>query len=223
MMVYKLEGKKTNVLPRLYKGKVHKKGLVFLPAEVKKAVGLEEGSPISIEVVGKKIIIRPVEPLRGVSGKISEEELQQLRVEAWLFRGAHGDALEFFKKLAQTLRRIYGKEFEVGEEKTLNKVYLQLEEGNLQDSVYFAYFEDSIFREGVITLDFGRGEEAKRLIEEFLALIPERLRSSLKAIRKGEMGIGLKIIQYPRFNEEELGLLTYLASKVLEHTLIRET
>ncbi|WP_461828738.1 AbrB/MazE/SpoVT family DNA-binding domain-containing protein [Aquifex sp.] len=221
-MVYKIEGQKIKVFPKLYKSKVHKKGLVFLPAEVKKAVGIEEGSPISIEVIDKKIIIRPIEPPREVVDEISEEELQSLRVDAWLFRGAYGDALEFLRKLSRTLREIYGREFEVGEERTLNKVYLKLEEGNLQDGIHFAYFENLNYREGVITLDFGRGEEAQRLIEEFQALLPEEVRSRLKQIGKNEVGIGLKVIQYPKFSEEELGMLTYLASKVLEHILLRK-
>ena len=219
-MVYKLEGKKVKVLPKLYKSKVHKKGLVFLPAEVKKAVGIEEGSPISIEVVDKKIIIRPVEPLRGVSGKISEEESQQLRVEAWLFRGAYGDALEFFKKFAHTLKRIYGREFEVGEDEALNKVYLKLEGENLQDSIHFAYFEDLNYKEGVITLDFGKGEEAQRLIEEFVTLLLKKLSSGLELIGKEKENLSLKVIQYPKFDEEELGILIYLASKILEHALV---
>ena len=219
-MVYKLEGKKVKVLPKLYKSKVHKKGLVFLPAEVKKAVGIEEGSPISIEVVDKKIIIRPVEPLRGVSGKISEEEFQQLRVEAWFFRGAYGDALEFFKKFAHTLKRIYGREFEVGEDEALNKVYLKLEGENLQDSIHFAYFEDLNYKEGVITLDFGKGEEAQRLIEEFVTLLLKKLSSGLELIGKEKENLSLKVIQYPKFDEEELGILIYLASKILEHALV---
>ena len=74
----------------------------------------------------------------------------------------------------------------------------------------------------MITLDFGRGEEAQRLIEEFQAFLPEELKNKLKQTGKNEVGIGLKIIRYPKFSEEELGILTYLASKVLEHLLLRK-
>ena len=223
-MVIRIEpAEKKKELLGIFKTKLHGKGFVVIPSEVRKALRLERGTEFVVEVSDDKVILRPIKEATPVSINLDLEDIDTIRQEAWLFRGAYGDAYEFFKKLARTLKRIYGKEFDVGEDRALNKVYLQLEEGNLQDSTHFAYFEDLTYREGVITLVFRKGEEPQRLIEEFLALIPERLKSSLKTIRKEEIWIGLKVIQYPRFDEEELGLLTYLASKVLEHAYVHET
>ena len=221
-MVIRVEpSKKKKELLGIFKTKLHGKGFVVIPSEVRKVLGLERGTEFVVEVSNDKVILRPIKEVSSVFINLDSEDINTIRQEAWLFRGAYGDALEFFRKLAKTLKRIYGREFKVGEDKTLNKVYLKLEEGNLQDSIHLTYFEDLTYREGIITLDFGRGEEAQRLIEKFQTLLPDELRNRLKQIGKVEVGIGLKVIHYPKFNEEELGLLVYLASKVLERVLVR--
>ena len=216
--MFKIEGPKTKTLNvlKLYKGKVYSKGIVFLPVEVRTALGLKDGSPIVLELKDKKLVIRPVEEKFAM---LVERAYDEIREYAWLLRGAYGDALEFFKKLSKAPTYVYGRDFEVGEDKTLNEVYLKLEEGILQEVPHFSYFEDLTYREGVITLELGKSNAGERLIEELLASFPENLRSSLKPLERKETGMGLKVIQSPRFSEEELGLLVYLASRVLDRAL----
>ena len=228
-MVYKIEPKKKRKLLGIYKTKIHGKGFVVIPADVRQALGLVSGKELSVEVRGKEIILRPVE-FKFREGAIDENTLNAKTQDAWILRGAYREAEEFFKELSETLHLLYGREFEYGYDEGLNKVYLKLGEGNLQETIHFSYFEDYYFSSGVITLDFGRGTEAERILKEFVEGILEKeklnkktsLKINLKKIGRVDRGIGIKVFEHPYFDKKEFGILVYLASKVIENDIIHQ-
>jgi AbrB family looped-hinge helix DNA binding protein len=67
--------------------KVHKKGIIVIPAEVRKKLNIKEGSVIELEVEGDKIILkRKMTLLDGYGidkdmGDLALKELEKLRKE----------------------------------------------------------------------------------------------------------------------------------------------
>jgi len=57
------------------------------------------------------------------------------------------------------------------------------------------------------------------LTSEDLKALAVLLSIAIVLLERKETGMGLKVIQSPKFSEEELGLLVYLASKVLDRAL----
>ncbi|AWR93675.1 AbrB/MazE/SpoVT family DNA-binding domain-containing protein [Acidianus brierleyi] len=68
--------------------KVHKKGIIVIPAEVRKEFNIKEGAVIDLEIEEDKIVLRPKQTLLdayGIDGKEAGkkllEELEKMRKE----------------------------------------------------------------------------------------------------------------------------------------------
>ncbi len=58
--------------------KVSSKGQLVIPKPIRKALGIQPGTEIHIEVVGRKIILEPIEarpPIEALYGKYSKSDL----------------------------------------------------------------------------------------------------------------------------------------------------
>ncbi len=213
-MVYRIEPKGKKKLLGIYKTKIHGKGFVVIPKDVRLALGLEKGKELSVEVRGKEIILRPLE-FKFREGNINRSFLEKERHEAWILRGAYKEAEEFFKELAETLYLLYGKEFGYGFDEKLNMVFLKLGEGNLQEVPYISYFEDYHFNSGVIAINPGKDREVERILEEFIKSLS--LRIKLKKIERPDGEVSFSIFEYPEFDKKEFGILLYLAVRIIEN------
>jgi len=63
-----------------YRVKVHKKGLIVIPAEVRKALGIHEGSYLELIIEGKSVRLIAPKDLREEFGADGEKALEVARL-----------------------------------------------------------------------------------------------------------------------------------------------
>ncbi len=61
--------------------RVGKKGVVVIPVEVREALGIGEGSLLSLDVAGSAIVLRPLRPLRVRLGSRAQEVVRDAKGE----------------------------------------------------------------------------------------------------------------------------------------------
>ena len=61
--------------------RVGKKGVVVIPVEVREALGIGEGSLLSLDVAGSAIVLRPLRPLRVRLGSRAQEVVRDAKRE----------------------------------------------------------------------------------------------------------------------------------------------
>lgn len=200
--------------------KIYGKGTVNLPKEVLELMNLSRGDEIVITAREGVAEIRKPKSLEELLGslkglRVSEEELSRAREHVYSgFRNAFADAYEFFEDIKEGLPY---KNFVVGE--FHNKVYLQLENGDLRKTMHFSYFELPRFPSGVITIDGGikeflESEEDKNLVNKKKERIRENLSNLLLQLKEfGDNGFILFV--EPEFSRREAALLSVVVDRVI--------
>ena len=61
--------------------RIGKKGVIVIPVEVREALGINEGSLLSLELAEDKIILKPLKPLRVRLGKRVQEIVREVKRE----------------------------------------------------------------------------------------------------------------------------------------------
>jgi bifunctional DNA-binding transcriptional regulator/antitoxin component of YhaV-PrlF toxin-antitoxin module len=131
------------------RSKIYGKGTLNLPKKIMEVAGIKPGEEVLLQAKQGEIKIRRIKTPRELLGALPVEG--KVEVFPYYFRGALGDALEFFGEVQKGLP--FGKNWEVGN--FYGKVYLKPENSDIRTSIHISYFEDPAFPEGAITIDGG--------------------------------------------------------------------
>lgn len=199
LLVVHPKGKGAFALAKL---KVYSRGNINLPKTFLATLGVENGGEIVAEA----------NPLKGEVILRRKPEVENLpttnltnfnREEVYILRGAHREAEEFFRELAEAIRTIY-PDAPVGVGTLENGVvYLKLGPREVFEEIHLSYWETPYYPRGIITLDGGvprkteTGPEPNKVIEENLNLIRRYVNGQI--IGK----TGIKLIEAPRFTRSE--------------------
>ncbi|GEM_PF-1296199 len=204
--------------------KVYGRGNVNLPKTFLETLGIDykkggeiiaETNPLKGEVILRRkpqIEKLPITSLENIG-----------REEAYILRGAHKEAEEFFKELAEGIRAIYpDAPLEVG---TLENgvVYLKLGPREVFEEIHLSYWETPYKPKGIITLDGGvpkkteSGYEITPQIEENLEFI--------KRFVKGKIvgNTGIELIEAPKFTKSEAIQIGLELKELLDKLFAKET
>jgi bifunctional DNA-binding transcriptional regulator/antitoxin component of YhaV-PrlF toxin-antitoxin module len=186
----------------LAKLKVYSRGNINLPKIFLATLGVENGGEIIAEANPLKgeVILRRKPKFTN----LPPTDLTNFnREEAYILRGAHREAEEFFKELAEGIEAVYpNAPVEIG---TLENgvVYLKLGPREVFEEIHLSYWETPYYPRGIITLDGGvprkteTGPEPNEVVEENLNLIRRYVNGQI--IGK----TGVKLIEAPRFTRSE--------------------
>jgi len=218
LMVAHPKEKKEFTLAKL---KVYNRGNINLPKSFLEVLGIDyknggeiiaEANPLKGEVILRK---------KSNIGNLPTTNLQGFEMsEPYLLRGALREAEEFFKELAEGIKKVYPEApVEVG---TLENgvVYLKLGPRNVFEEIHLSYWETPYKPKGVITLDGGvpnkteSGYEITPQIEENLKLIKQVVNG--KVIGKS----GVELIETPKFSNSEAMQLGLIVDRVLRKVIL---
>ncbi len=202
LLIARPKGEREFALARL---KVYGRGNVNLPKIFLETLGIDykkggeiiaEANPLKGEVILRR---------KPQFEKLPTTFLDSIgREEAYILRGAHKEAKEFFKELAEGIKAIYpDAPLKVGTLEKNGLVYLKLGPREVFEEIHLSYWETPYKPKGVITLDGGvpkkneNGYEITPQIEENLEFI--------KRFVKGKIvgNTGIELIEAPKFTESE--------------------
>jgi len=201
----------------LAKLKVYNRGNINLPKAFLEVLGIDyknggeiiaEANPLKGEVILRK---------KPSIGNLLTTNLKGFeRSEPYLLRGALREAEEFFKELAEGIKKVYPEApVEVG---TLDNgvIYLKLGPRRVFEEIHLSYWENFFKPHGVITLDGGipkkteSGYEISPQIEENLNLIKQVVNK--EAIGKS----GVELIEAPKFSNSEAIQLGLIVDRIFQ-------
>jgi len=201
----------------LAKLKVYNRGNINLPKAFLEVLGIDyknggeiiaEANPLKGEVILRKkpsIGNLPTTNLKGFE-----------RSETYLLRGALREAEEFFKELAEGIKKVYPEApVEVGTLKN-GVIYLKLGPRRVFEEIHLSYWETPYKPHGVITLDGGipkkteSGYEISPQIEENLNLIKQVVNKEVIGKR------GVELIEAPKFSNSEAMQLGLIVDRIFQ-------
>ena len=154
------------------KTKIYGRGTLNLPKNVLEVAGINPNDEVLLQAKEGEIRVRRIKRLEELMGALPATETVTVAFP-YHFRGAFGDAFEFFEAVRRGLP--FGEEWETGE--FSGKVYLKPKGEDIRNTIHISYFELPNYPDGAITIDggikeFGGKEEQikanKKKIEETL-------------------------------------------------------
>lgn len=197
------------------KGKIYAKGTLNIPKNILEVAGIKPGNEVLLQAKPDEIRIRRIKTPKELMGALPVTGTVE-NVFPFQFRGAFGDAMEFFEQIKQGLPN--SEDWEVGN--FYGKIYLKPKDTDIRTTIHFSYFEDPNYPEGAITVDGGikqflRNREEIAKVDENLEKINQALqRLGMETILVGENGYLIKVA--PEFEIDEavkvallLGILAF--------------
>ena len=155
------------------KTKVYGRGVINLSKNVLKVAGINPNDEVLLQAKEGEIRVRRIKRPEELIGTLPATEVITASFP-YHFRGAFGDAFEFFEAVRKGLP--FGGKWETGE--FSGAVYLKPKGEDIRNTIHISYFELPNYPDGVIVIDggikeFGGNIEQikvnKRKIEETLS------------------------------------------------------
>lgn len=221
LLIVPPKGKREFKLTRL---KVYSRGNINLPKTFLETLGIDYKS-------GGEIIAE-ADPIKGEVILRRQPQIEKLpttslenfdRGETYILRGAHREAEEFFKELAEGIKAVYSDAtLEVG---TLENgvVYLKLGPREVFEEIHLSYWETPYKPKGVITLDGGVPKKTKNGYE-----ITPQIEENLEFIKKFVKGkivgnSGVELIEAPKFTKSEATQIGLALKALFDKLFVKET
>jgi len=194
----------TTNLPRVAvaKGKIYAKGTLNIPKNILEVAGIKPGNEVLLQAKPDEIRIRRIKTPKELMGALPITGTVE-NVFPFQFRGAFGDAMEFFEQIKQGLPN--SEDWEVGN--FYGKIYLKPKDTDIRTTIHFSYFEDPNHPEGAITIEGG----IKQFIDNSTdnLIIDKNLKSILHVLQELKIDVisiytnGYLIINSPLFEINE--------------------
>jgi len=132
------------------KTKIYGRGTLNLPKNVMEVAGINPNDEVLLQAKEGEIRVRRIKKPEELMGALPATETL-VAIFPYHFRGAFGDAFEFFEAVRKGLP--FGKEWETGEYS--GKVYLKPKGEDIRNTIHISYFELPNYPDGVVTIDGG--------------------------------------------------------------------
>ena len=132
------------------KTKIYGRGTLNLPKNILEVAGINPNDEVLLQAKEGEIRVRRIKKPEELMGALPATGTVATMFP-YHFRGAFGDAFEFFEAVRKGLP--FGEGWETGE--YLGKVYLKPKEEDIRNTIHVSYFELPNYLDGVVTIDGG--------------------------------------------------------------------